>query len=187
MNDAAFPSHTVSVATLPKKGFRLQLAADASQRAAIAEHAGVNAIHALTAEITLHRLRKDGVKLTGSLNAEVEQPCVVSLAPVIQTIADQVSLLFVPENSRLARPRSRGDGELVLDPLGEDVPDTFSGDRIDIWYPLIEHLILAIDPWPRAPGVEHSGEAEQPDFGENRPESPFSVLKQLKTGRSQRD
>ena len=42
--------------------------------------------------------------------------------------------------------------------------------------PLLEEFVLAIDPYPRAPGVEFAA----PVDAEPRPESPFAVLKALK-------
>lgn len=186
MSKASLPSFVVSVATLPKSGFRLEVEADEQERQSVAEHAGVEAIHELRADLTLYRWRKDGVRLSGSLAARIEQTCVVSLEPVLQEIDEGLSMLFLPEGSRFARPEEQHNGELVLDPLGEDIPDTFSGGRIDVWQPLLEQFLLAIDPWPRAPGAAREGALGQPASGDERSESPFSVLKQLKSGKSDR-
>jgi len=63
-------------------------------------------------------------------------------------------------------------------PLEDDVPEEISSLHYDLAAPLVEELVLAIDPYPRAPGVEFA----PPEDGEQAPESPFAVLKGLKSG-----
>lgn len=178
------PSHPVSVTILPRSGFQLELVAGDEERRAIAAHAGVDSIHEIGADVTLSRWRKDGVKLSGHLRARIEQPCVFSLEPVFQTIDKEMDLLFIPEHSRLSRPEQLHSGELLVDPLGDDVPETFDGGQIDVWQPLIEQLVLEIDPWPRAPGAEFADTQEQIAPEQAQGESPFAVLRQLKSGKS---
>jgi hypothetical protein len=52
-----------------------------------------------------------------------------------------------------------------------------TGPTLDLGPIVMEHFVLAIDPYPRAPG------AELPDGGEgaaDSPDSPFAVLARLK-------
>lgn len=179
MSDLNLPQRVISVATLPKSGFHLELEADEGARDAIAAHAGVEEISELEADITLFRWRKDGVRIAGRLIATVRQPCVVTLEPLVQEIGEDLKLLFVPEGSKLTRPEEVQDGELVLDPFGEDIPATFTGGQINVWEPLIEQFILAVDLWPRAPGAELPAGQEDQTAAENEAGSPFAVLKNL--------
>ena len=48
--------------------------------------------------------------------------------------------------------------------------------RYDLAAPLLEEFLLALDPYPRAPGVVF----ESPETGEVPPPNPFAVLKALK-------
>jgi hypothetical protein len=57
------------------------------------------------------------------------------------------------------------------------MPEEIDSLHYDLTAPLIEEFILALDPYPRAPGVEF-----QAPEGEGAPESPFAVLKGLKSG-----
>ena len=63
-------------------------------------------------------------------------------------------------------------------PLEDDLPEEIGSLHYDLAAPLIEEFVLAIDPYPRAKGVEF----EPPGAGEEAPESPFAVLKGLKSG-----
>jgi uncharacterized metal-binding protein YceD (DUF177 family) len=57
----------------------------------------------------------------------------------------------------------------------------FEGDSIDVWPFVLEMLMLAIDPFPRAPGAELPGaEADAPEAADSAGDSPFAVLRGLK-------
>jgi uncharacterized metal-binding protein YceD (DUF177 family) len=73
------------------------------------------------------------------------------------------------------QPQDDG-GELTLDLEAPDPPDLLEGEEIDVEAYVVEHLALAIDPFPRKPGVEF--EYMDKDAAEV---SPFAVLKNLQT------
>jgi uncharacterized metal-binding protein YceD (DUF177 family) len=175
------PSFAVNVATLPSSGYVLALRPDEREREALAKAAGVTALHKLEADIVLRRWRRDGVEIKGELRAQVEQPCVVTLEPVMQEIREPLRATFLPEHSALAVPVERHDRELVLDPEGDDPPETFAGDSIDVWPFIVEMLMLALDPFPRAPGAEFATSADDAaKEAETAEKSPFAVLRTLK-------
>ena len=62
----------------------------------------------------------------------------------------------------------------------EDVPEEIESLHYDLAGPLLEEFVLALDPYPRAPG---GGISAPPKAADDRPESPFAVLKGLKSGR----
>jgi uncharacterized metal-binding protein YceD (DUF177 family) len=176
-----FPVFEVVVSTLPSSGFPLKLQPNPLQRAAIAQAAGISGLSDFTAEIVLKRWRRDGVEISGELKARIEQPCVVTLEPVEQEIREIFRFNFLPERSALAKPLSGADREIVLDPEGEDPPELFSGDSIDVWPVAFEVLSLAIDPFPRKPGAEFPApDAASPGLPESDSTSPFAALKALK-------
>ena len=63
-------------------------------------------------------------------------------------------------------------------PLEDDIPEEIGSLHYDLAGPLIEEFVLGVDPYPRAPGVEF----EVPGDKTEAPESPFAVLKGLKSG-----
>lgn len=178
---AQIPSFEVNVTTLPGSGYHVTLRPGDKERAAIAEAAGITALPMLEADLVLKRWRRDGVEVTGELIARAEQPCVVTLEPVFQDIRQKLRTTFLPERSALAVPVHRQDRELVLDPEGDDPPETFEGDSIDLWPFVLEMLVLALDPFPRAPDAQLQTGPDEANEPENAGKSPFAVLQALKS------
>ena len=67
----------------------------------------------------------------------------------------------------------------MIDPDGPDLPESFTGDTIDIGAVVAEIVAMALDPYPRKPDVEFGGHIEGDATDEKKP-SPFAVLKNLK-------
>lgn len=145
----SFPVH---VARLPRKGMQVTIDADADQRAALAEAHGLTAVERFHADLDVNAWKKGGIKVSGRVEARIVQACVVTLEPVEETIDEEVSGLFLPEGSKLALPRTP-EGEIILDAEGEDGPELFSGDSVDVGQLAEEFFALAINPYPRRPGV----------------------------------
>ncbi|MEX0955708.1 MAG: DUF177 domain-containing protein [Rhizobiaceae bacterium] len=174
MKPAASPvSLKVDVSRLPAKGVVVKLEADAAQRAALAGKHGLAAVRAFSLELCFSPWKRDGVRVEGSVKANITQSCIVSLDPVDAAIDEAVSAILVPENSRLD-PQIE-DGEILLDAEGEDAPDTFSGNRIDAGTLAEEFFALAIDPYPRRKDAELPENAGNND-PEETAEAPFAKL-----------
>lgn len=173
--------YTINVNVLPATGFKIDMVANAEERIALAVEADVLEIKSLKAELVLRRWRKEGVGVKGRIFASVIQECVITLEPVECEFIEEIERTFLPEGSRLAKPRLNDDGEMVIDFDGADIPDMFIGGQLDVWEIILEHLQLGLDPYPRAVG------AELLEFGENIDEkleetkaSPFAALSALK-------
>ena len=176
-------SFFITVSTLPKAGMPVRFEATEAECAAVARTLEIPAVEGLTADVEVKAWRNGGVKIKGKLLADVVQTDVVTLDPLHQKVAEEVDLVFVPENSRLARLPQPQDGELHLDPEGDDIPETFSGDRIDLGAVLTEILALGLDPYPRGQGAsfDEFDTDPEPDVGRV---SPFATLAKLKSGDS---
>lgn len=175
------PVFEVVVTTLPASGYSVRLAAKGEELQAMADATGVDMFESLAVDVTVRRWRRDGAQVSGRLNAVAIQPCVVSLEPVRQVIVEDFSSTFVPQGSRLAKPARPGEGEIILDPEGEDGPEIFEGDSIDVWSVVAEWLNLSIDRFPRADGAQFAAVSEEPDPGEDKV-MPFAALARLKRG-----
>jgi uncharacterized metal-binding protein YceD (DUF177 family) len=115
--------------------------------------------------------------VSGQVDADVTQACVVTLAPVPAKISEAFSADFADEDRR--RP-----AETDLDFEADDPPEPIRNGHIDVGELAAEQLALALDPYPRAPGAavpaEYSPEedsAAEPDAELDRPVNPFSILK----------
>lgn len=140
----------------------------------------VLAVRSLTSEIQIARWKKDGVLIKGRVRADIEQACVVTLEPVAARIDETFEQIFVPEGSKLARVMLSDTSEMVLDPEGPDLPEVFVGDTIDAGEVIAEAVALAIDPYPRKPGIEFEGHIEDDASGPDARPSPFAALKDWK-------
>lgn len=178
MTDKQALSYPVQVLHLPPKGLTVTIGTDEKERKALAQNHGLEAVNAFAGEFLLTPWKKRGVRLRGRINAEIVQSCVVTLEPLVSTIAEDVDTIFVPEDSRLARPQLDDSGEMLLDAEGADSPEIFSGDRIDIGAVAEEFFDLAIDPYPRKPELPEEIEPQQ--FGNvgdiEEAVSPFAKL-----------
>ncbi|MCM2292127.1 DUF177 domain-containing protein [Allorhizobium sp. BGMRC 0089] len=171
-------SFPVKVGNISANPVQVHLEADAEELKGLAKLWKVLDVVWLKADLHVARWKKDGVRIKGEVKAEIEQACVVTLEPVRTMIDERVEQVFVPEGSKLARIVLDGNGEMVLDPEGPDIPDLFNGDTIDAGALVCEFAALAIDPYPRKPGVEFTGPKEESD-NVIRP-SPFAALKDWK-------
>jgi uncharacterized metal-binding protein YceD (DUF177 family) len=166
-------SHLYNLNRLGQAGDVVQFAASDAELLALAHFAGVLRVGVFMARIELKKLSPNRFGLGFSLDADVVQACVVILAEVpahIQLAFDR-ELHFEPALRRTAE-----DGVVEV-PLADDAPEEIDSLHYDLAAALIEEFILALDPYPRAPGVEF-----QAPEGEGAAESPFAVLKGLKSG-----
>lgn len=154
-----------------RDGERLELAADESERAAIARRLGLEAIDRLEAHAVLSRIGEI-VRARGRLVASLDQSCVVTSEPVAAHIDEPFDLVFMPE------PETGGPDEEVE--LGaEDCDVVFhDGASIDLGSAIADTLALSLDPYPRSAGADaalrEAGVMTEADA------SPFAALAKLK-------
>lgn len=156
-------SYPIHVARLPQRGMTVSMEAELDQRVALAAAHDLLEVSQLRAEVVVTGWKKGGVKVSGRVRANVVQACVLSLEPVESTIDEEVSAIFVPEGSHLSVPKASADGEILLDAEGDDAPETFSGDTIDVGALVEEFFELGIDPYPRKPGVSLDAPTKEPE------------------------
>jgi hypothetical protein len=101
---AASPvSFEANVARLPHKGMPVVIEADAAQRAALAADHGLVSVESWRAELLVEPWKRNGVRVSGEVNADITQQCVVTLEPLQAKISEAVSGLYFPEDSKLGR------------------------------------------------------------------------------------
>lgn len=147
--DGAVPAtlpHPVRLADLrQRKTTRIVIAPDAGQCAALATALGVSAVRKLRFVVELTPQRGADWRLTGQLGATIEQPCRVSLVPVITRIEDPVERHYVSNWEDV----TEAEAEMPEDDTVEPLPAV-----IDVGAVMEEALALAIPAYPRAEGVE---------------------------------
>ena len=173
MSGAAF-SHVLRAGRIPPRGAHLAIEANESERQAIAQGLDIVAVDALTAELDVRFLAGGSIGVRGTLRAAVVQTDVVTLEPLAQVVEEEVDIVLEPAEEFDARRSADGENEPVAD------RDLYRNGQIDLGAIAVEHLALALDPYPRAPGVEFPGHLE--DDAASKP-SPFAALARLKRDR----
>jgi len=140
-------SHVVDIDRLNNP---ITLTPNEAECAAIAKRLELESLGSFTATITLSRIRAgDVLRIAGHIKAELAQPCIVTLEPVPETIDEEFELLM-----------SESVTEESFDPDSEDfldMPEPLPGKSIDIGEIAVQYLALALNPYPRKPGVEFEG------------------------------
>jgi hypothetical protein len=166
----------VMVAHIPDTGLHRELEASAAERQAMADLAGVREV--LSAHADLEIVPKSGGRLqvTGHVRARVGQTCVVTLDPIESEIDEDIDLTFAPEAEARRLADLIEEGEDDKDPPEvADPPEAIVNGIIDLGRIATDALFLAIDPYPRKPGVVFEAEVTALDPEDH----PFAALKAL--------
>ncbi|MFL6836299.1 MAG: YceD family protein [Bradyrhizobium sp.] len=164
------------VAQIPDTGLHRKLEASVAERQAMAEVANVREVLSAQAAFDVAPRSGGRIQVTGHVRARIGQICVVTLDPIENEIEEEVDLMFAPEAEvrRLADLIEEGQDDKeppqVIDP-----PEAIVNGIIDLGRLATDALFLAIDPYPRKPGVEFEAEVTAFDPEDH----PFAALKAL--------
>ncbi len=158
-------SRPLIIDRVPRGGSYEKLKADPKELLALAARLNVPALYNLSAELRATPWRGGGLRLEGTLVADLDQVSVVSLEAFRSTVTYPVDRYFLPAG-KLA-----GDEEVEADPI--------IGGEVDLGEIVAETLALELDPYPRRAGEAF---AEHIEFEEQtqKPETPFAALLKLK-------
>jgi uncharacterized metal-binding protein YceD (DUF177 family) len=148
---------------------RLELVADEAEREALSERFGLVAIDRLEATVTL---QADGETVTGegTLSADIVQSCAVTGDDLPLSIAEPLSLRFVPEVPIEAEEIELEESEL------DEIP--YTGTAFDLGEAVAQSLALAIDPYATGPDAERI--REEKGLSDETASGPFAALAALK-------
>jgi uncharacterized metal-binding protein YceD (DUF177 family) len=111
--------------------------------------------------------------VTGQLEAELGQTCVVTLEPVPAHLSEAFKVVFAPG--------LRGEtGEITVSAEDEDPPEPLTGNEIDVGEVVVQQMGVSLDPYPRSPHapLPQTGPAESGAEADHA--SPFAKLEVLK-------
>lgn len=165
-------SRPVEVGKIPARGMEMSITANAKECTALARRLGVLELRSLAAGLELQHAESGMIAATGEFTAEAVQQCVVTLEPVPVRIRARLNGLFVPENSLPAED----DRAEITDILAEE-PEPIVNGMIDLGELAVQHLALALDPYPRKPGA--AVDFQPPSEEAERHQNPFSGLEKL--------
>jgi uncharacterized metal-binding protein YceD (DUF177 family) len=143
-------------------GLDLTVEANRGECSALAVRMNLPAVLTVSCAFRLIRESRDIVLARGVLRARVTQVCVISLEEFDADVEEIFQIRFVPS----------GEEADDIDPESDDeIP--FEGNLIDLGEAAAEQLGLALDPYPRMPGVE------MPEVDEDPEPHPFAALRRL--------
>jgi len=177
-------THFYNLGRLGNAGDVVHFAADAAERVAIARWADIRSLEKLEVGVEIKKLGPTRFGLAFHLKADLTQSCVVTLDPVPATMDRSFSreLIFVgTTRHKPGQTEPAAESETVLvNSSEEDGPEEIQSLHFDLAAPVLEEFVLALEPYPRRPGVEFSAEFHPENEALDPPESPFAVLKGLK-------
>jgi hypothetical protein len=158
---------------IPAAGYETGIVAGSDELKRLAEWAGVEEVSRLSGHVTVHAQSRTTFVMETEFEADIVQSCVVTLEPVHSHIVR--SFMRTLHLSPQIHGHNDKGGLVPAASVDEDAPDEIESLRYDLAAPLREEFALAIDPYPRAPGVEF----ETPD-DRDASEKPFAALEKLR-------
>jgi hypothetical protein len=148
--------------------------ANPTERTAIAAYLDLLSCEKFKVRYSLRPLDQGRADLTGSVEAEVTQSCVVTLEPIESKLSGAFAVELWPAGDL---PVS---GDKTLDALADDAIEPIDSGTIDVGRIALEHLADLIDPYPRSPGATFSWTDEK-DASKGS-DHPFAKLKDFGRG-----
>lgn len=157
-------SRPLLVARIPGGGAYEKLEASPTECSALAKRLDIPALHGLKAELKAKPWRGGGLKVSGELNADLDQVSVVSLEIFRSVVTVAVERYFL-----VTVPADADDAEDV-DPIVNGI--------VDLGEVVAESLALELDPYPRKVG-ENFASGDEVDETVQR--GAFAGLKVIKS------
>jgi uncharacterized metal-binding protein YceD (DUF177 family) len=188
IGNALDPAWVVEVRSIGETGQNSRFQASAEQCASLTRDLDLIACNSLTVAYKLRSQHRGRYRLTGSINADVVQRCVVTLDPVPAVLDEEIDIEFWPEDQLAAKPTPGVTQEASdehndtadFSALGDEPPEPIEQGRIALGRVVYELVSAGLDPYPRSPGAEFAF-ASKDDGKDN----PFAALAKLKTGKSE--
>ena len=129
-------------------GLQEHIVARASECEALAKRFGLIAINRLEAFVNVDHAQSRMLHVTGNVQADVVQACVVTLEPVPAYVKEKIDILFAPPGLL------KREGEGPIPNVGDsDLPETIENGMIDLGELAAQYLALGLDPYPRKDGA----------------------------------
>ena len=165
-------SRPLDVTRVPAHGSTERISADPAECAALAARFGLPAIHSLAAELKVSRWRGEGLKIAGRFSADLDQTCVVSIEAFRSTLSDTFESYFLPGGGKAGKDDAA---------IEEGDAEPFDNGVIDMGEAVAEAMALALDPYPKKPGIAFDDIVEDTDSSQEQ--NPFAGLSRLKKGK----
>lgn len=165
-----------AVVDIPERGLEVEREATAEERQEAARALDIVACTRLVARYSVQPRGNGHFRLAGTVEAVVEQTCVVTLEPLTNTVSESFSVDFWPEDDL---PAPAGG---LVDVHDEPDMEPILAGRIEVGRIIFETLAGGIDLFPRKPGATFEQPPDAQDA--NREGSgPFAALARMRQKR----
>lgn len=164
-------SRKLVIERIPPGGQEEVIEATPEEREALARRFDLPAVHSVRARFNAQPWQRGGIVLAADVEADVEQTCVITLERFPVHIEEQGERYYLAENAPGRHPTV-----LSVESLDEEEPETIAGGAVDIGEVASEMLGLALDPYPRKPGVVFESQDGETEGGTDA----FAALRHLK-------
>jgi len=175
-------SYSQPLADIAPEGLRVAFEAAPDDCAAMAKAAGLVGLTRLNAAFDLSHLAAGGILVSGTVDADVIQTCVVTLEPVENRVREPIAVRFLPPDqvAALNAANAQEDEEGTEAMPAEDV-EPLMGVAIDLGRLAYEFMALGLDPYPRRAGAVFAAPIGDPaDRDEAARNRPFAGLAGLR-------
>ena len=166
---------TVTVRDAAKGGFKGQYRADRAECERLGSLIDLGEITEFQADYQIEPSKSGRFRMTAQLRGRISQNCVASLKVLDNDIEEEFTVLFVSE-----RRFAEIINESQLDPESDDDFEPYGDGTLKVGRVIYEHLVGAIDPYPRADDGEFDRDIGGLPDHEDEVEGPFSVLADLR-------
>ena len=177
MAQAITIAYQIALSDVSDKKANYKITATDEEKQLLCDRFSLLAIDSLEGSMSvLHRSGDDAIVVKGSLQAAVTQRCVVTLAPVNETVETDFEVLMVSAD----KANAWDEEEKYLD---DDFPeyDAIEDNILYLGDIFAQTLSINLDPYPKAENAELQGLGPNVTANEaelERP-NPFSVLSKL--------
>ena len=169
-------SHFIPVTAISPKGRDVAIVSSPTERRDIAGECGLLEVGRLEATFQITKGAGPLLAVRGRISADVIQTCGVSLEPVPAVVDAEIALTYT-----LDAIKSRV--EVDVDLVDEDPPEPVLDGQIDLGALVVEHLVLNLNPYPRAPEAAFDAQKwleTENSSDETGSTNPFAALSKLK-------
>lgn len=177
--------YPVLVDDITTQGRSYEISPSEAQKKAIAKRLGLISLDRLSARLAVGWDSGHVVHITGELEAEVTQSCVVTLEPISSNVTDSFEAWFADHSQAVSFKRAQHEAllkkEMVELPVLEESedPEPIEDGKIDLGELVIQYLSLAVPAYPHKEGVSYENKEAlraEPARETLRP-NPFAALK----------
>ncbi len=187
-------SHFIESERVSEKPWVIELVLGDEAKPALVKRLGLHGIDNMKAELRLQRQQVNKViHITGRITANLQQKCVVSMEPVEEHVEDEFEAWYAEPNQAVSFTKARRERmsakEQEEQPILEefDDPEPVIDGKIDLGELVTQYLSLALNPYPRAEGVDYKAEASLEVAEEGTYDNPFAALKDWKEREKKKD